>query len=114
MGAHAEGVGVVGDLSTALRDPVFYRIHAHVDDLFNLHKEKLTPYTTQELTYDGINVTDFEIHTVEGRINQFNTFFQQSEVNMSKGLDFQLDKGNVFARYDQNCSSSIDYSCNPL
>lgn len=35
----------MGDSTTAMRDPIFYRWHAYVDDLFNMHKVKLTPYS---------------------------------------------------------------------
>ena len=34
----------MGDSATAMRDPVFYRWHAYIDDLFNLYKTKLPPY----------------------------------------------------------------------
>lgn len=46
---HLESFGVIGDSSTAMRDPVFYRWHAWVDDVFQEHKESLTPYTTQQV-----------------------------------------------------------------
>lgn len=39
-----EQFGVVGDPATTMRDPTFYLWHAHVDDVFNLYKAKLSPY----------------------------------------------------------------------
>jgi tyrosinase len=39
-----EQYGVMGDSATAMRDPVFYRWHAYIDDIFNLYKIKLPPY----------------------------------------------------------------------
>lgn len=40
---HLESFGVIGDSSTAMRDPVFYRWHAFIDDLFQEHKQRLPP-----------------------------------------------------------------------
>lgn len=38
---HLESFGVIGDSSTAMRDPMFYRWHAYIDDLFQEHKQRL-------------------------------------------------------------------------
>jgi hypothetical protein len=93
-----ESFGVIGDSATAMRDPVFYRIHQDVDDLFNAYKVRLTPYTAQQLTYPGIRVTAVGIQLDNGRTNQFHTFWQQSDINLTKGMDF-MPRGDVFARY---------------
>jgi tyrosinase len=42
---HLETFGVLGDTSTAMRDPMFYRWHAAIDALFMGHKDKLPRYT---------------------------------------------------------------------
>lgn len=34
----------MGDSATAMRDPIFYRWHANVDDIFNMYKSKLPAY----------------------------------------------------------------------
>ena len=39
----------MGDSATAMRDPVFYRWHATIDDLFQKHKQTLTPYSQREV-----------------------------------------------------------------
>lgn len=39
----------MGDSATAMRDPIFYRWHAYVDDIFVKFKEGLTPYTEQQV-----------------------------------------------------------------
>ena len=95
---HLESFSTIGDSATSMRDPVFYRLHQDVDDLFNEHKIRLNPYSTQQLTFPGIRVTAVGIQLDNGRTNQFHTFWQQSDVNMSKGMDF-LPRGDVFARY---------------
>jgi hypothetical protein len=45
-----ESFGVMGDTATAMRDPVFYRWHAFIDDLFTEHKNTLPRYTTQQVS----------------------------------------------------------------
>lgn len=95
---HLENFGVIGDSTTAMRDPVFYRAHAYVDDLFELHKSRLTPYTLQFLTFPGITVTSLQVAQAQGRANMLNTFWQQSDINMAYGLDF-VPRGDVFARF---------------
>lgn len=42
----------MGDPSTAMRDPVFYALHAFMDDIFQQHKGTLTPYTVQQVIYN--------------------------------------------------------------
>ena len=39
---HLENFGVIGDSTTAMRDPVFYRVHAQVDDMFHVKLRKKT------------------------------------------------------------------------
>lgn len=94
---HLESFGVMGDSATAMRDPVFYRWHAYVDDIFQEHKERLPAYTQPELTYDGIQVGSVEVQPENGTTNTFQTYWQQSDLNLSRGLDF-VPRGNVFAR----------------
>ncbi|CRK98947.1 CLUMA_CG012103, isoform A [Clunio marinus] len=95
---HLENFGVIGDSTTAMRDPFFYRVHATIDDLFQAHKTRLTPYTAQQLTFPGITITGFQAQQTQGRANVLNTFWQQSDINMSRGLDF-VPRGDVFARF---------------
>lgn len=40
----------MGDSATAMRDPVFYRWHAYIDDIFQLYKNKLAPYPNDRVT----------------------------------------------------------------
>lgn len=95
---HLESFGVMGDSATAIRDPAFYRWHAYIDSLFQIHKEKLPPYTKQEIGYDDIKISDFSIQSNDVKAaNEFRTFWQQSDVNLSRGMDF-LPRGSVYAR----------------
>lgn len=89
---------VMGDSATAMRDPIFYKWHAYVDSIFQMHKEQLAPYTPQQLTYPGITITAVQVQAENGRPNTVNTHWQQSDLNLSKGMDF-IPRGDVFARF---------------
>jgi tyrosinase len=80
MHNHLESYGVMGDSGTAMRDPVFYRFHADMDDIFQEYKKKLPPYSEQELNYSGIIIQGVQVQPVNGRSNILNTFWQQSDV----------------------------------
>ncbi|XP_037029740.1 phenoloxidase 2 [Bradysia coprophila] len=95
---HLESFGVMGDSATAMRDPIFYRWHAYVDDIFQEHKESLTPYTTTQLDYPGVQITGVTVQNESGETGNFQTFWQQSDVDFSRGMDF-VPRGSVFARF---------------
>lgn len=87
----------MGDLATAMRDPIFYRWHSYIDDMFQEHKATLPKYEVSRLDYPGISVDTVEVENVNGDLNQFNTFWQQDDIDLSRGMDFQ-PKGSVFVR----------------
>lgn len=94
-----ESFGVIGDSTTAMRDPIFYRWHANVDDMFQEHKQRLPPYTVQQLGNNNITVDSVQVQTSNGgAAGQLQTYWQQSDVNLTRGMDF-VPRGNVFARY---------------
>ncbi|XP_012279901.1 phenoloxidase 2-like isoform X2 [Orussus abietinus] len=95
---YLESFSPIGDPSTTMRDPVFYRLHQYVEDVFQQHKRTLQPYTQQQLGYPDVRVTDAEIVTPNASKNVLSTFWQQSDVDMSRGLDF-VPRGSVLARY---------------
>ncbi|XP_077289769.1 prophenoloxidase 2 [Arctopsyche grandis] len=94
---HLETFSVMGDSGTAMRDPIFYRWHAYIDDLFQLHKGSLPRYTVARLDYPGITVSNVQV-TDGGTPNNFRTFWQQSDIDLSRGMDF-TPRGAVFARF---------------
>ncbi|XP_038068636.1 hemocyanin AA6 chain-like isoform X2 [Patiria miniata] len=53
--------GVMGDTSAAIRDPIFFRWHKFVDDLFFLHKIKLTPYNQTDLEFQNVQVDSVQV-----------------------------------------------------
>jgi tyrosinase len=97
-GRHLESFSVMGENTVDMRDPIFYRWHKHIDDIFDEYKIRLPPYTVQQLTYPGISVTGVGVQLSNGRNNQFHTFWQQSDLNLTKGMDF-VPRGDVFARF---------------
>ncbi|XP_071448896.1 phenoloxidase 1-like [Hetaerina americana] len=94
---HLETYTPVADPSTAMRDPVFYRLHAFVDELFHMHKRTLPRYTTAQLDYPGIRVTGLEVITKGRNKNELATYWQKRDVDLSRGVDFS-PRGAVFAR----------------
>ncbi|XP_017467197.1 PREDICTED: phenoloxidase 2-like [Rhagoletis zephyria] len=108
---HLESFGVMGDSATAMRDPVFYRWHAYIDDIFQEHKTRLSPYTLPDLSYEGVSVTGVQVSPEGGRPNVLQTFWQQSDVDLSRGMDF-VPRGNVFARFTHLQHTPFTYTIN--
>ncbi|XP_049879264.1 phenoloxidase subunit 1 isoform X1 [Pectinophora gossypiella] len=94
---HLEQFGVMGDSATAMRDPVFYRWHSYVDDIFVQYKRKLTPYAADRLDFSGIRVSAISVEGSAGA-NTFSTQWEQSTVDLGRGLDF-TPRGSVLARF---------------
>ncbi|XP_045478104.1 phenoloxidase 1-like [Harmonia axyridis] len=95
---HLESFGVIGDSTTAMRDPIFYRWHAHIDDIFQEFKATIPSYPVDQLAYQGVTVSNIEIQSQGSPNNMINTFWQQSDVDLSRGMDFQ-PRGPVFVRF---------------
>ncbi|GFT90426.1 hemocyanin B chain [Nephila pilipes] len=51
--------GVMDDTATALRDPIFYRWHRFIDDLFQEYKKTLPPYTKDDVRYQHLDHEPF-------------------------------------------------------
>ncbi|KAM8714393.1 hypothetical protein ACLKA7_014513 [Drosophila subpalustris] len=87
---HLEDFGVMGDVTTAMRDPIFYRWHGFIDSIFNKHKTLLPPYSNTELDFNGVNVTYIEakLGAAGARPNTLLTYWQKSTANLAAGLDF--------------------------
>lgn len=96
---HLESFSLINEPATAMRDPMFYRWHAFIDDMFQEYKEQLPAYTSNQLTWPNVLVTAVEVQPVQGQKNTFQTFWNQSDVDFSRGLDFQ-PRGSVFVRFD--------------
>ncbi|XP_026333079.1 phenoloxidase subunit 2-like [Hyposmocoma kahamanoa] len=99
---YLENFAVMADEATNMRDPFFYCWHAYIDDLFQQHKQSpyVSPYSISELMNPGVRVQSVTIENLEGdgQPNTLNTFWMQSDLDLSRGLDFS-NRGPVFARY---------------
>ncbi|XP_017877241.2 phenoloxidase 1-like [Ceratina calcarata] len=85
---HLESFGVMGDNATAMRDPIFYRWHAFIDDVFQEHKDTLPKYTVEQLDFLGVEIADIKL-TTNDQPNVLNTFWTESEMDLSYGVDFK-------------------------
>lgn len=93
-----ETFSTIGDPATAMRDPIFYRLHAFVDDIFQEHKATLPPYDVNRLGYTGITVRGVEVVSQGVPRNELKTYWKKDDVDLSRGIDF-TPRGNVFARF---------------
>ncbi|KZC12758.1 PREDICTED: phenoloxidase 2-like [Dufourea novaeangliae] len=105
---YLERFGIMGDTATDMRDPIFYRWHAFVDDVFQEYKNTLPEYTVQQLDYPGVEILDLRLTTNQRR-NVLNTFWTQSVVDLSRGLDF-TPRGPVLARFTHLNHSDFKYT----
>ncbi|XP_050442444.1 phenoloxidase 2-like [Adelges cooleyi] len=95
---YLEHFGVMGDATTAMRDPIFYRWHSYIDYIFQEFKATIPRYTIQNLTFETVRVQSIEVTAPGIPRNEFATFWQQSDVDLSRGLDF-IPRGSVYARF---------------
>lgn len=97
---YLESFNVFADEATNMRDPFFYRWHSFIDDLFQKFKESANnpPYARSELENPGVQISSVRIESSTGNQNTLNTFWMQSDVDLSRGLDFS-DRGPVYVRF---------------
>ncbi|ODN00731.1 Hemocyanin A chain [Orchesella cincta] len=72
--------GVMEHFETATRDPSFFRLHKHIDNLIKEHKDSLNPYTHEELDIEGVEVKNVEVDSLE-------TYFEEFDIDMLNALD---------------------------
>lgn len=87
---HLEEFGVMGDVTTAMRDPIFYRWHSFIDTICNKHKALLPEYNNEELGFANVNIDYIEakLGAPNARPNTLLTYWQRSTANLAAGLDF--------------------------
>lgn len=111
MFIYKEPFSTIGDSATAMRDPMFYLWHAYIDDIFQEFKATLPTYSEDRLNYPGVTVTNISVGTGRSNNNVLETFWQQSDVNLSRGMDFQ-ERGSVFARFTHLQHRPFNYTIN--
>lgn len=108
---HMEEFAVMGDVTTAMRDPIFYRWHSFIDAIFLRYKNTLSPYNDQQLSYQGVKVESITTELARGKNparNTLLTFWQRSQVDLAAGLDFG-PQGNVFATFTHLQHADFNY-----
>ncbi|KAH8277750.1 hypothetical protein KR018_004764 [Drosophila ironensis] len=110
---HLEEFGVMGDVTTAMRDPVFYRWHGFIDTVFNKFKTRLDPYNASQLGFDGVTVDYIEakIGTSNATPNLLATYWQRSRADLAAGLDFGPSE-NGFAAFTHLQNAPFTYTFN--
>ncbi|XP_015123559.1 phenoloxidase 1 [Diachasma alloeum] len=108
---YLESFGVMGDSATAMRDPVFYRWHAFINDIFLEHKTTLPAYERNQLEYPGIEISGLQVATPNQTPNILMTFWNKSDIDLSRGLDF-TPRGPVLARFTHLNHAGFTYTIN--
>ncbi|XP_042881568.1 hemocyanin F chain-like isoform X6 [Penaeus japonicus] len=89
-----EPLGVMAEPVTSVRDPVFYRWHKHVDDLFDMYKVSQNPYESSELSFPGVQLVNAMLLDYTSEPNNLHTFFNTTTYNSRFGLDFRIQESD--------------------
>ncbi|XP_063243509.1 hemocyanin B chain-like isoform X2 [Bacillus rossius redtenbacheri] len=81
--------GVMEHFETATRDPAFFRLHKHIDNLFKLHKDLLPPYTQDELDFPGVRVEAIKVVGLSkaSTPNTLVTYFDESHIDLTNAVE---------------------------
>lgn len=92
---------VMSHSETALRDPIFYRWHVFIDEIFQHYKRRLPPYSLEQRQFKGINIKNVKIepqqpplpkadetqkHSSSHANNVIKTFMQKDAVDVTQGI----------------------------
>ncbi|XP_057318501.1 phenoloxidase 1 [Microplitis mediator] len=105
---YLESFGIMGDSATAMRDPVFYKWHAFINDIFLEHKNTLPAYEVNQLNFNGVAISNLQVVTPNQSPNTLITYWNQSDLDLSRGLDF-TPRGAVLARFTHLNHASFLY-----
>ena len=89
----------MGSAVGSLRDPIFYRWHTCLEEIFREYKDTLGTYADEDLNFDGIEVKEVKIQT--DRISEDNTiltFMEFEEIqlrNIDGDLHYEYDKDKL-------------------
>ncbi|GFU88601.1 hemocyanin B chain [Trichonephila clavipes] len=78
--------GVMDNTATALRDPIFYRWHRFIDDLFQEYKKTLPPYTKNDLGFGNVFVKSLSVNA--DKPDTIKTFFKDDLLDVSHAFYF--------------------------
>ncbi|KAK2587196.1 hypothetical protein KPH14_002940 [Odynerus spinipes] len=106
---YLESFSIMGEPATAMRDPVFYRWHAFCDDVFQEHKNTLPEYNVQQLDFPGVEIADIRVTTPNQPPNNLYTFWNKSDIDLSRGLDF-TPRGPILVRFTHLNHADFTYT----
>lgn len=109
-GRYLEDYGVMGDTTTAMRDPIFYRYHKHIAEVFDRHKRLLPQYNRRQLGFEPININSVSVQIPRENAarNLLLTFWQRSQVDLSSGLAF-APAGRAFISFIHLQHANFNY-----
>lgn len=81
--------GVMEHFETSTRDPSFFRLHKYMDNIFKEHKDRLSPYTKEDIEYDNVEITDLKI------IGDLVTYFEDFEIDLLNAVDSNVNVPDV-------------------
>ncbi|CAL4095289.1 unnamed protein product, partial [Meganyctiphanes norvegica] len=87
-------VGPMDSYIFSAHDPLFYRWHKYLDDIFQEYKKTQRPYTGTQLTYSDVHLKDVHIASDSGPVTSCGEVLTGCSVHnyqLSRGLDFQND-----------------------
>ena len=105
-GRHLAEPGVMNSAATSMRDPVFYRWHQFIDDIFSDYKVSLPQYTEDELNFRGVKILGSQLVT-DRKKNELHALTDQGEV-LLPGLDF-LSNTTLRIKYNRLNHQSFKY-----
>nr|BAO96441.1 prophenoloxidase beta [Penaeus monodon] len=107
--SHKSNVGVLAATETAIRDPVFFRWHKFIDDVFLKYKMTQPPYTPKQLHMNvevmSVTVTDkstARAYYTPRRGDQLHTYFRVKSFEATNGIDFKLNPEDHFKVHFQS------------
>merc|ERR1711942_481998 len=81
--------GVMEHFETATRDPSFFRLHKYMNNIFKEFKDRLPPYTYDELNFEGVSI---ESVSIEGSLE---TYFEDFEFSLTNAVDDTAELADV-------------------
>ncbi|XP_063586493.1 phenoloxidase subunit 1-like [Penaeus indicus] len=80
---------------TSIRDPIFFRWHKHIDDLFETYKVSQRPYSRFELSLSGVQLVNAVLMDSPSEPNVLHTFFRTSVYDARFGIDFKKEESDA-------------------
>ena len=87
------------DTATAIRDPIFFRWHKFIDDLFVRHKNKLTPYSADDLSFNPVCLEEIYV-----QVNKKNKQRKKQKQNKNKNNNNNNNNQSLNSRQQLNQS----------